>query len=109
MTKVLEVRVENDKIYLELDGKKKSFAAARKQAETLLPEIVKFCDLKKITAIKINNSGPSFTALRIGVTTINALAYALGVELIATEKDNVFKVNNKKYAAPVYDREPNIT
>jgi len=108
MKNTLSLKVDNEKIYLELDGKKKSVPAARKQSEKLLKAIVDFCDLKKVKAISINNTGSSFTALRIGVTSANALAYGLGIEIIPTENKNIFKVNNKKYAAPVYDREPNI-
>lgn len=108
MKNILHLKVDNDKIYLELNGKKKSLAAARQQAEKLLPAINSFCDLKKVSAISIDNTGSSFTALRIGVTGANALAYALGWEIIPSNSDSVFKLNNKKYAAPVYSQEPNI-
>ncbi len=85
------------------------------QAEKLLPALetflkareVKLGDLKKIV---VASRGGSFTSLRIGVITANALAYALKIPVVAEEK-TVRK--NKKFGRysivePDYDREPNI-
>ena len=60
--------------------------------------------------IKVENYGGSFTSLRIGVITANALAYALKIPVEANSKINH---KNKKFGLysivePVYDREPNI-
>jgi len=80
---------------------------------------VKLTDLKEI---KVKNTGESFTALRIGVITANALAYGLGIPVKPGTRDNPSTLRqaqpsgfakSKKYknfsvVAPVYDREPNI-
>jgi len=70
------------------------------QAEKLLPAIEKMIkarklELKNIKKIEVENRGGSFTSLRIGVVTANALNYALGGKI--------------DIAVPVYDKEPNIT
>jgi len=87
----------------------------RNQAEKLLPAIeaylkskkVKLSDLKKII---VASRGGSFTSLRVGVITANALAYALKIPVEAEEKTGK---KNKKFGRyslvePDYDREPNI-
>ncbi len=108
---------------LSSEGKKiktKKFKAPRKQAEKLLPAVAlilatvdkSIADLKKIQVV---TSGGSFTSLRIGVVTANALAYALNIPVEAvTESGEVLKDEPvKKFAnyilvTPKYDREPNI-
>ncbi len=93
----------------------KKIKAPRQQAEKLLPAIndlliknkVKLSDLEKII---VANHGGSFTSLRIGVITANALAYALKIPVEAEPKTSI---KNKKFATysivePIYDREPNI-
>ncbi len=93
----------------------KRFLAPRRQAEKLLPEIDKLLRAKKVKLdaldkIIVANRGGSFTSLRIGVITANALAYALKIPVVAG--DPVGK-KNKKFGSysivePIYDREPNI-
>ncbi len=78
----------------------KKIKSHRSQAEKLLPAVEKLLKLKKIklknlSEIEVENRGGSFTSLRIGVITANALAYALGI--------------GKKIVEPIYDREPEIT
>ena len=112
--------VLNDEIIIALYNKKKLIAekkiiAPRQQAEKLLPAIDKLLKAKKIKLselekISVENYGGSFTALRIGVITANALAYALKIPVEAKSKT---AKKNKKFGAysivePVYDREPNI-
>lgn len=93
----------------------KKIIAPRQQSERLIPAIdkllkskkIKLTDLKKI---RVENYGGSFTSLRIGVITANALAYALKIPVEANSKINK---KNKKFGAysivePVYNREPNI-
>lgn len=93
----------------------KKISAPRRQSEKLLPAIdkllkskkIKLTDLKKIN---VENYGGSFTSLRIGVITANALAYALKIPVEASSKINK---KNKKFGVysivePIYDREPNI-
>jgi len=105
-----------------------------KQAELLLPTIVKLLGLAKVkpTAIKgigvVNDPG-SFTSLRIGVVTANTLAYAWKVPVVGikltkykTESElvkkvikNLEKTADKKFnlakniVLPFYGAEPNIT
>jgi len=93
----------------------KKIAAPRAQAEKLLPGIDRLLKSKKIKLsalekIVVANRGGSFTSLRIGVITANALAYALKIPVVAEEKKGA---KNKKFGSysivePLYDREPNI-
>lgn len=98
----------------KLIGQKK-IIAPRQQSEKLLPAIDKLLKLKKVKLkdlkkISVENYGGSFTSLRIGVITANALAYALKIPVEAKSKK---PQKNKKFGTysivePVYDREPNI-
>jgi len=110
----------HDRIIIALyDGAKvlaeKKISAPRQQAEKLLPSIDRLLKAKKIKLaqlkkIIVSNYGGSFTSLRIGVITANALAYALNIPVEAEPKTS--KINKKfsKYSLvePIYDREPNI-
>lgn len=105
------------------EGKKiktKKFKAPRQQAEKLLPAVDKLIktinkslsDLKKIHVVV---AGGSFTSLRIGVVTANALAYALNipVEAVSLDGEILKNIQDKKFATynivtPQYDKEPNI-
>lgn len=93
----------------------KKFKSHRTQAEKLLPAIEKLLKINKlklgnIKEIKVANNGGSFTSLRIGVVTANALAYALGI-FAAGEDGEKLKSRNKKFSVvePIYNREPEIT
>jgi len=102
--------------------KEKKISAKRQQAEKLLPSISKLllsskCKLSDLDIIAVNNNGGSFTSLRIGVLTANALAYAVGIEArSATIRDGkliIGKKSTKKFSdcyivEPVYSSEPNI-
>ncbi len=93
----------------------KKFRAPRQQAEKLLPAIAQLLQdqkvkLKTLKKIIVANQGGSFTSLRIGVITANALAYALKIPVEAEPKT---KLKNKKFASysivePLYDRAPTI-
>ena len=108
---------DNDivKIALEARGNilaSKEFSARRQQSEKLLPEIDKILKAKKkkisdIKSIRVADQGGSFTSLRIGVVTANALGYALGIPVTGSLKTN--KTKDIYIVKPVYDREPNIT
>lgn len=83
------------------------------QAEKLLTGIdalLKKNDLKKhdLTGIFVNSEGDSFTSLRIGIITANALGYALG---IGVKDFNNKSVSQEKLeiVCPKYSSEPNIT
>jgi len=99
----------------------KEFPAKRAQAEVLLPAVkkmlaickIKLSDLKEIevengksalTKDGTKPAGVSFTALRIGIVTANALGYALGIPVKSGGK--ALKSNIVK---PIYYSEPNIT
>ena len=96
---------------------KKSFKAARQQAEKLLPAIIKLLKVNRLKlsaleGIEVANQGGSFTSLRIGVMTANALGYGLGIAVrgdagktkTINQGQNSFKVVN-----PLYASEPTIT
>lgn len=98
---------------------KEVISAPKSQAEKLLPLIIKTLekaklDLYDIKEIEVANNGGSFTALRIGVSTANALGYALNIPVKGLEQENkkTRKQENKKnfdVIKPIYDREPDIT
>lgn len=95
---------------------KKQFASNHRQAEDLLPAIDKMIKAKELKLsdlknIEVNNYGGSFTSLRIGVITANALAYALGIGVKGTAgKEKKAGRNGKfKVIEPYYDAEPRIT
>ena len=86
-----------------------SFAVQFDQAEKLLPAVRSFLrqekvELTDVEEIVVNNEGDSFTSLRIGVATANALAFGLGIPVKAQNRED-----SGKYIFPKYDREPNIT
>lgn len=94
---------------------KQKLTAPRTQAEKLLPAIERLLkkykvSLSSLQKIIVANQGGSFTSLRIGVITANALAYALKIPVIAepenTNKNKKF--NNYSLVEPLYDRAPNI-
>lgn len=95
---------------------RKIISAPRAQAEKLLPLIdgifkknnLSFKDIKKI---KVSNSGGSFTGLRIGIVTANALGYAMGVPVEGEVRSKKSELRIKKFnvVSPIYDKEPNIT
>ncbi len=84
----------------------------RTQAEKLLPAVenilkkqkLKLKDLKKI---EVENRGGSFTSLRIGVVTANALGYSLGIPVSGTDGFNK-KVDGLSVVKPKYSGEPDI-
>ena len=100
--------------------KTKKFKAPRKQAEKLLPAVAKLlsalnCSLSDLKKIQVVVAGGSFTSLRIGVVTANALAYALNIpveavsangEVLKNQQDKKFESYN--IVSPQYDKEPNI-
>lgn len=121
---------------------KKKVKAQYRQAEKLLPLVEKMFDdkklagkmrkgkklrLKDVKEVNVVNRGGSFTSLRIGVVTANALGYALGIPVKGLSSmdemrdkmkpgkimDGKGQTNAKKkkiHIVPaLYDREPNIT
>ncbi|MCX6793013.1 MAG: hypothetical protein NTY12_03220 [Candidatus Falkowbacteria bacterium] len=104
---------KNSVILVELrEAKKviisKEIEAKHRQAEKLIPLVDSLLKAKKkslsdIKNIIVENKGEGFTSLRIGVTTANALAYALGAILETPKQGRV------KFAKPEYERPPSIT
>ncbi|HOZ36677.1 MAG TPA: tRNA (adenosine(37)-N6)-threonylcarbamoyltransferase complex dimerization subunit type 1 TsaB [bacterium] len=114
---------------LDKEGKtlvKKKISAKYKQSEKLLVEIEKLRNkeikggtksLRGIIAVK----GPgSFTALRIGLTTANTMAFGLNIPVVGVMdgilekiiKEGVSELKKVKvgnYVMPEYGAEPNIT
>jgi len=91
----------------------KEFLAPRAQSEKLLPEIDRLLkknklSLKHIKKIRVADEGGSFTSLRIGVLTANALAYSLGIPIETESGQKPKRKAGLMVAAPRYDREPNI-
>ena len=112
---------EEIKLFLEKDSQflsSKKIKAIRSQSEKLLVSIdqfllknkIKLSDLKEI---KVASCGHSFTSLRIGVVTANALGYALKIPVLSLEdknKSSKKKMKKLSYSIvePVYDKEANI-
>ena len=94
----------------------KKFESRRTQAEKLLPAIEKLLKgnklrLSNLDGVEVENRGGSFTSLRIGVVTANALAYALGLAVKGEGEIKAVNSNKNKFnvVEPFYDREPEIT
>ena len=96
----------------------KNIKAKYSQAEKLLPLIEKtlkeckilLSDIKEIEVVNKGENKTSFTSLRIGVITANALAFALGVPVKGNSgKEFNKKKYNFKIIKPIYYKEPNIT
>ena len=100
---------------------KKKFRAEYSQAEKLLPALAKTLKtnnikLSDVRRIKVNNQGglaasgrgTSFTALRIGVVTANALGYALKIPVVEVML-SVKSYKKFSIVLPIYSKEPNIT
>lgn len=108
-------------IALKKKGKvtaRKIIATHRDEAEKLLAAIDKLLKvnklmLKDIRGIEVKNVGGSFTSLRIGVVTANALGYALGVPVKSGNRDKGLGIRKKKLkfdvVNPIYNKGPNIT
>ena len=102
-----------------------------KQSELLLKTINDLLEsqskeLADLTGIIVVSGPGAFSALRIGVTTANALAYSLNIPVVGVEVDESTKIegiweegtnllkNKKKFdmtsvVIPQYGREPNIS
>ncbi len=105
---------------------KKNIQAKYKQSEKLLVEIEKIIEthsnasLQELTGVIAVKGPGSFTALRIGLTTANTMAFGLGIpvagvmdgEFEKIAKEGVEKLKTVKsgsYVMPEYGMEPNIT
>jgi len=118
---LLYLDTTTDSAEIALHAKKKiiarnSWVTERNLSQELLPRIDKLlkraeialCDLKGIAILP----GPGdFTNLRVGLSTANALAFALKIPLYAIkDKNKIFPLPQKTtLVKPVYDKEPKIT
>ncbi len=126
----LYINTALDKMVLALidkDGnilKLNKIAAKYQQSEKLLVNIHKLVgkNLKKLKGIIAVKGPGSFTALRIGVTTANTLAWSLQIPVVDVELDNgsdkelikegfnkLLKIKKFKFILPAYGQEPNIS
>lgn len=93
---------------------KREIRAPRKQADKLLPAIERLLLRRKISAkaikgVRVVERGGSFTSLRIGVVSANAIAYALGVRVSGAKKDSSgLKAKGFFLVEPKYSAPPNI-
>jgi tRNA threonylcarbamoyladenosine biosynthesis protein TsaB len=98
--------------------------ARYRQAELLLIEINKLLknnkmSLELIKGIMVIKGPGSFTGTRVGVSTANALAFALDISILGIKKENLSlkqlikkyykKIKSKKPVLPIYSTPPNIT
>lgn len=92
----------------------KEVIAPRTQSEKLIPAIAQVLKSQKLslsdlTKIVVADAGANFTALRIGVATANALAFALGIPVVSLSKNIKTKRSGGiSLIAPRYNREPLI-
>ncbi|MEA3449675.1 MAG: hypothetical protein U9Q85_01730 [Patescibacteria group bacterium] len=109
---------DEEQIIIQLKNNNKiidkiEFKALREQAEQFLPAVDKILKKNKlglddITEIQVNNTGISFSALRLVVSIANALSYAKNIPIKGT-KGKTLKFSNGELIKPFYDKEPNIT
>jgi len=97
-----------DKLIIE-----RYWSGDRQQAEQLLPGISELLteqqlEWSDLSAIQVANQGGSFTSLRIGVVTANALAYALGLPVTGTSGQPL-QSDGYQIVEPEYSGQPNIT
>ena len=89
------------------------WAGDRQQAEQLLPSILELLTEQQLgwsdlEVIQVANQAGSFTSLRIGVVTANALAYALGLSVTGTSGQSL-QSDSYQIVEPEYSGQPNIT
>ena len=103
----------------------KKIKARYKQSEKLLVNIEKIVGrkLKNLKGVIVVKGPGSFTALRIGLTTANVLAWSLSIPIIGLELNDglsneelitkgyrqIIKKKKFKIILPMYGQEPKIT
>jgi len=127
--KILYIDTSGDKAKIGLVEENKSklleFGPKHKFSEKLLSKIDKLLkenelSPQKLSAIAVFKGPGSFTGLRIGIATANALAFSLNIPIIeiseadlkSLPKKITKKFHSKKFtkiATPFYGRPPHIT
>lgn len=97
----------------------KKWLAERRLAKELLGEIEEIIEGKweELTGIIVFQGPGSFTGLRIGITTVNTMAYAQNIPIIGVKGEDWVKTGlkrlqnseNDKIVLPEYGGEANIT
>jgi tRNA threonylcarbamoyladenosine biosynthesis protein TsaB len=118
--KILALRTDKPQaeLYIYEDDKKLAeinWQAHLKLAETLntkIDEILKESSIsyEDLNGVAVYEGPGSFTGLRIGISTANALAYGLGIPIVASAGDNWLEASieslqngkNDKIATPEY-------
>ena len=103
-------------VQLKDQGRKvacQSVEAEFAQAEKLLPlveELLKAQNIQPsaLAGIEVRSKGGGFTALRIGVATANALAYAWQIPVVAAGQAHKPAGRPFSVVKPEYGQEPNI-
>jgi tRNA A37 threonylcarbamoyladenosine modification protein TsaB len=117
MTLYINTIIDNKiKIALILKNKKEIVKISQvkcNQAEKLLVLINNLLlenkiSLRHIKKIIVADKGGSFTSLRVGILSANALAYALKVPVISESGRNAFLFKNFQIVKPIYSQLPNI-
>lgn len=124
---ILTLRTDNPMAEIGLFEDKKQIAyetweAHRRLAETLHIKLKELLETNKkswkdVEGIVVFAGPGSFTGLRIGIATANALAYANGISITATGNDNwkadgieILKINKgQKTVVPEYGMPAHIT
>lgn len=101
--------------------KDKTIASVRAHSEKLLKTVNSLLvqskkSIKDIVGIAVVVGPGSFTSLRVGIATANALSYALAIPVVGVEADwdlkqagHLFKNNKLKIVLPKYGQPPHIT
>lgn len=125
----LFIDTTEDEIILALFDKDKLINQIRekaryRQSELLLIRIDAFLrkskgSLDSLKGIIVAKGPGSFTGTRIGVTTTNALAFALSIPILGIKKEDLSlqqlikkyrpKIRNKEPILPIYSKPPNVT
>lgn len=92
----------------------KQIEAPYQQSEKLLPGVESLLNennkmMRDLREIIVVNYGGSFTSLRIGVVTANALGYALGIPVKGTSGQTIKNTSKFDIVEPAYLSEPNIS